>query len=105
MHLSGHRNLSKVLRQPVRHQVQPVVVLRLAMGRDSQNNLRNCYHSRIVQSFGRRLRRTLPATRSYCSVLCLLLATGTISIGFADTLAEPMLLPIEVLSASETTAS
>src|SRR6267378_3724266 len=99
------RTYQKVLRQPVRHQVQPVVVLRLPMGRDSQNNLRNCYHAKIVQSFGKRLRRTLSATRSYYSVLCLLLATGTISIGFADTLADPMLLPIEVLSASETTAS
>jgi hypothetical protein len=75
------------------------------MGRDSQNNLRNCYHAKIVQSFGKRLRRTLSATRSYYFVLYLLLATGTISIGFADTLADPMLLPIEVLSASETTAS
>ena len=52
-----------------------------------------------------RLRRTLSATRSYYSVLCLLLAAGTISIGFAEPLADPMLLPIEVLSASETTAS
>jgi hypothetical protein len=38
-------------------------------------------------------------------VLCLLLAAGTISIGFADTSPDRMVLPIEVLSASGTTAS
>jgi hypothetical protein len=58
-----------------------------------------------VQSVGRRLRRFLSATRWYNPAVWLLLATVTISIGFADTTTDRLILPIEVLGANGTTVS
>jgi hypothetical protein len=57
-----------------------------------------------VQS-GRQPGCILSAPRWYYSALCLLLAARTISVGIADTSPDRIILPIEVLSASGTTAT